>query len=156
MVDFCKYTYTFSFRNKILSTQYFFLYVFYLHIRFHFMISSWVSIDGSSLWQLQMQQCADISKFLLTAFFLEQLWCLLRQLLREMVFFKIEKKSLRKSCKGLSFYNICRIEACNFFKNELFPGAHLGGGSRGSRPLPFFDTVQIVPSNSETNLQETF
>ena len=26
--------------------------------------------------------------------------------------------------------------------------AHLVGGSRGSGPLPFFDKVQIVPSNS--------
>ena len=95
-------------------------------------------------------------KIFINSFFSRTTLVLLRQLLREMVLFKIEIKSLRKSCKGLSFHNICRIEACNFFKNELFPGAHLGGGSRGSRPLPFFDTVQIVPSNSETNLQETF
>ena len=27
-------------------------------------------------------------------------------------------------------------------------GVHLARGSRGSGPLPFFDTVQIVPSNS--------
>ena len=27
-------------------------------------------------------------------------------------------------------------------------GAHLRGGPRGSGPLPFFDTVQIAPSNS--------
>ena len=33
-------------------------------------------------------------------------------------------------------------------------GAHLPGGSRGSGPLPFFDTFQIVPSNSSTNLEE--
>ena len=30
-----------------------------------------------------------------------------------------------------------------------------GGGSRGSGPLPIFDIVQIVPSNSSTNLEET-
>ena len=30
-----------------------------------------------------------------------------------------------------------------------------GGGVQGSGPLPFFDTVQIVPSNSSTNLEET-
>ena len=29
-----------------------------------------------------------------------------------------------------------------------FTGAHLGEGSRGSGPLPFFHTVQIMPSNS--------
>ena len=42
---------------------------------------------------------------------------------------------------------------CFFATNDLldfndFSGAHLGGGSRGSGPLPFFETVQIVPSNS--------
>ena len=35
------------------------------------------------------------------------------------------------------------------------PGAHLAEGSRGSGSLPFFDTVQTVPSNSSTNLEET-
>ena len=38
-------------------------------------------------------------------------------------------------------------------------GAHLAegweGGSMGSRPLPFFDIVQIVPSNSYTNSEQT-
>ena len=34
-------------------------------------------------------------------------------------------------------------------------GAHLARGSRGSGPLPFFDKVQILPSNSLTNLEET-
>ena len=34
------------------------------------------------------------------------------------------------------------------FTIASFLGAHLSGGSRWSRPLPFFDTVQIVPSNS--------
>ena len=49
-------------------------------------------------------------------FFLEQLWWLLLQLLRKMVFFKIKIKSLKKTeaVKELSFYYICRVEACNF------------------------------------------
>ena len=39
----------------------------------------------------------------------------------------------------------------------LFTRAYLARwrGSRGSGPLPFFDTVQIVPSNFSTNLEET-
>ena len=61
-------------------------------------------------------------KCLFTAFFLEQLWWLLLQLLSKTVFFKIEIKSLRKTeaVKELSFYYICRVEACNFSRNELF------------------------------------
>ena len=34
-------------------------------------------------------------------------------------------------------------------------GVHLLGGSRGSRPLPFFCTVQIMSSNYLTDLEET-
>ena len=33
--------------------------------------------------------------------------------------------------------------------------AYIGRESRGSVPLPFFDTDEIVPSNSSTNIVET-
>ena len=33
-------------------------------------------------------------------------------------------------------------------KHLLLSGVHPAGGSRGSAPLPFFGTIQIVPSNS--------
>ena len=46
----------------------------------------------------------NTAKFLITAFFLEQLWWLLLQLLRKTVFLKVEIKSLRKSVKEFSFY----------------------------------------------------
>ena len=58
----------------------------------------------------------NTAKLLFTCFFLEQLWWLLPQLLQKMVFFKTEIKSLKKTeaVKELSFYYICRVEACNF------------------------------------------
>ena len=37
---------------------------------------------------------------------------------------------------------------------DILTGGHLAGRSRGSRPLPFLNTVQIVPSSSSTNLEE--
>ena len=40
-------------------------------------------------------------------------------------------------------------------KLNYITGAHQGEGSRGSGNLPFFDTVKIVPSSFETNLEET-
>ena len=42
----------------------------------------------------------------------------------------------------------CFLVTDDFLDFNDFSGTHLGGGSRGSGPLPFFETVQIVPSNS--------
>ena len=56
------------------------------------------------------------------------------------------------------FQNFCTAKERSLrfvFRHKRADG-HIAEGSRGSRPLPFFYTVQIVPSNSLTNLEETF
>ena len=62
----------------------------------------------------------NIAKFLRTAFFYRTPLVAASLAARETVFFKIEIKSLRKSCEGIQFLVNLEDRSLQFSKNELF------------------------------------
>ena len=82
---------------------------------------------------------------------------LLASCLLSLCMFLCNKFFLRRRtfhCK-FDFLNLCTMKESSLWFVFRHKHTDVHGGSRGSRPLSFFCTVDIVPSNSLTNLKET-